>query len=256
MHRYALIRRPGRSFAEGITSAGLGAPDLDLALQQHAAYAQALRDCGLEVIVLEADERFPDGCFVEDTAVALPEIIVIAQPGAESRRGEPEAVAAALSAYRHLVYLRDRDPAARLDGGDVLRIGQRIYAGLSARTNEAGVAALAAIAGPLGYTVSGVPVRDILHLKTGITHAGNRLLVGTEAFCRLPAFQNFEKIETPPDETYAANVLLVNERLIVPAGYPSVTQSLTARGRAPSAALSMSEFEKMDGGLTCLSILF
>jgi dimethylargininase len=255
-HRYALTRRPGLSFAEGITTAGLGAPDLAKAMDQHAAYVQALRDNGLEVAVLDADERFPDGCFVEDTAVVLPEIAVIACPGAESRRGEPEAVAAALARHRPLAYLRERDALARLDGGDVLQIEKCLYAGLSARTNAAGIAALAAVVGPFGYTVYAVPVQDILHLKTGVTYAGKNILVAQESFSALPVFKEFEKITTPSGESYAANILKINDKIIVPKGFPEVARQLSARGFHLAAPVDMSEFQKMDGGLTCLSILY
>ena len=255
MHQYtrALTRRPGANFSAGQTDAALGAPDIEKALAQHHAYCAALEKCGLEVATLEADERFPDGPFVEDTAIVTEEGALITQPGHESRRGEVESIAEVLSSSDLSCERMDGD--ARLDGGDVLRVGDHFYIGLSARTNKAGAEQLQAFLRKRGYTSSEVAINNILHLKTGITSPLEGVLLGQKEFLTRPEFSEYEKIQVPDDEAYAANCLSINGTLLFPAGHPKTQEALETKG-ANILQLEMGEFAKMDGGLTCLSLLW
>ncbi|MHC4984589.1 MAG: dimethylarginine dimethylaminohydrolase family protein [Planctomycetota bacterium] len=250
--QHALVRELGDSFANGLTAADLGEPDLALARRQHAAYRDALGQAGLAVTVLPADENHPDGVFVEDTAVVTPEIAVIARPGAPSRDGEQRAVEQALAADKTIA--RIESPGA-LDGGDVLRVGRRVFVGLSERTNQAGADQLADALGPFAYTVETIVVPDLLHLKTGNTALDDRTLIATPALAGHPAFADYEILTVDADEGYAANCLRVNDSLLVPQECPATVERLGQAGYAV-VALAMSEFRKMDGGLTCLSILW
>jgi dimethylargininase len=229
--------------------------DVALARRQHAAYVNALRGCGLQVVVLPADERFPDGCFVEDTAVILGDVALITNMGAETRNGEQQPVAECLVQWCELITMR---PPATLDGGDVLKVDRQIYVGRSRRTNEAGIDALEDIAKPRGYKVHRVAVEHYLHLKTAVTYAGDNTLLATRQMAqnlrRVADMCPYEIKILPEDSEYAANILLVNGKVIVPDGYPQVIDYF--RGCGVSAEeVQMSEFQKGEGGLTCLSIL-
>lgn len=250
-YKLAITRQPGRSFAQGITTANLGAPDIDLALAQHEQYVAALKTCGLEVINLDADEAFPDGCFVEDTALITPEFAVITNPGATSRRGETATMIPVLERFRLLKFL---DEAVTLDGGDVLRIEKTFYVGLSERTTLAAATALSEIVAPFGYTTMPITVTDILHLKTGVCYIGNQTIVATPPFACRPELAGHRKIETVHAEAYAANCLHINDHLVMAAGFPDLRYKLAQFG-LPILEVEMSEFQKMDGGLTCLSLL-
>jgi dimethylargininase len=252
----AIVRPPGASFAEGLTTAGLGPPDLGLALEQHGAYREALRRSGLEVIELPPDDRHPDSTFVEDTAVLAPRGAILARPGAASRRGEVPAVRAALLPFFPL-------PASihapgTVDGGDVCEAGDVFFVGLSERTNEAGARQLSAWLESHGCEVRLVDIRGaagLLHLKSGIAALGDRRLAVTEALVERPEFFAFGKVTVSRGEEYAANCLLINHTLIAPARFPRFSAALRALGY-PLIELDMSEFRKMDGGLSCLSLRF
>ena len=204
MFSNAIVRRPGPEFSRGITTAGLGVPDYELALEQHARYCEALRTCGLELAVLEPDRDHPDCPFVEDTAVVTGKVAVIARPGAESRRGEETAVAELLSAHRPLERI---EPPGTLDGGDVLRMEKRFFIGLSGRTNYEGARQLVSILDRRGYAVTVIPAGEMLHLKSGVNDAGGGALAVTGGFSRLGAFSGFDLVRVPEEEAYAANCL-------------------------------------------------
>jgi len=252
MFTYAIVRRPGPEFSGGITTATLGLPDYELALEQHARYCEALEACGLELVVLESAPDHPDCPFVEDTAVVTEEVAVIARPGAERRRGEEVAVEEALSPFRPIERI---EPPGTLDGGDVLRVERRMFIGLSERTNFEGARQLGSILTRRGYSVTVVPVGEMLHLKSGVNHAGGGDLAITGGLSKLDAFSRFELVHVPRDEAYAANCLYVNGRLLVAAGFPKALAEYERLGRE-IIELEVSEFRKMDGGLTCLSIRF
>lgn len=248
----AIVRLPGDNFGRGLTTAGLGAPDFRKMLGQHAAYVRALEHLGLEVLSLEPQPSFPDAHFVEDTAVVLPELAVIARPGAAARRGEEESIEPVLRPFRPVA--RIREPGT-LDGGDVLVAGRRIFCGLSGRTNAEGARQLGRLAGELGYALTTVPVASGLHLKSGVNHLGGERLLLTKGMAGSGLFRSFEHVEVDPSEEYAANALLCNGSLVVPAGAVRTRRKLETLGM-PLVVLDVSEARKMDGGLTCLSIRF
>jgi dimethylargininase len=246
----AIARLPAESCSEGLTSAGLGVADFERLQAQHAAYVGALRDAGLDVQVLEAAPRFPDAYFVEDAAVVTPEIAVIARPGAPSRRGEAALIESALAARRPIARI---EAPGTLEGGDVLQIGKRVFIGVTARTDESGARQLEKILFGYGYRCELIPLSHTLHLKSDVNAMSERTVVVTPALAAHEAFADYEKIVVQPDEVYAANVLRVNDRLLMPSGFPRLRERLCATG-VEVVELEMSEAHKMDGGLTCLSL--
>jgi dimethylargininase len=225
--------------------------DLELAVGQHAAYAALLRELGLEVVELPADPAFPDCCFVEDVAVVLDEVALLTRPGASSRRGEVAVIEAALARYRPI----ETTPApATLEGGDVLRVGHTLYAGRSARTNEAGIARLAAVAEPLGYRVVPVTVTGCLHLKSAVTALDQEHLLINRAWLDPAPFRDLDLVDVAPDEPGAANVLRVAGLVIAHPGFPRTLERIAALGYA-LRPLDVSEFLKAEAALTCKSLL-
>ena len=251
MFTNAIVRRPGPDLGDGITTSSLGPPDYEKALRQHAAYCDTLESCGLELITLESDPNFPDCHFVEDTAVVTAKVAVIARPGDQRRRGEEAEIAGVLAEYRPLEQI---ESPGTLDGGDVLEIEGRIFVGLGGRTDGNGARQLQAILEPHGFEVVAVPVGSMLHLKSGVNYAGGVLAV-TGEMASSEVFAEYKKVNIPPEESYAANCLFVNGRLIIAAGFPQAKRLLGDLGHE-IIELDMSEFMKMDGGLTCLSIRF
>jgi dimethylargininase len=253
MFTRALLRKPCRNIVHGLSTAGLGVPDYEKALTQHAAYADALRACGVEVTILAADENYPDSVFIEDTAVLSERVAIITRPGAASRQGEEVVVAESLHwVFEQLEYII---PPGTLEGGDVLRAGDQFFIGISARTNAAGAGQLAAILGKHGYSAIQVPLQHVLHLKTGIAYLeNNRLLAGGE-FVNHPQLGQFQIIPIADDEASAANSIWVNDRVLVPAGFPKTIQAIEKLGYE-TVPLDVSEFRKLDGGLSCLSLRF
>lgn len=254
MFRHALVRPPSPNFASGLTTSGLGEPDFGLALQQHYAYVRALEACGLEVLRLPADDRFPDATFVEDTAIVRVDGAILARPGAPSRAGEVDSVRDRLVAHFP-------DPPAivepgTLDGGDVCEAGDRAFIGISDRTNEAGAEQLAAWFARRGVRPHLVEIREIpglLHLKTGLAALGDGRLLIVPALAEEPVFRRFELVLVPEADSYAANAVRVNGHLLLASGFPGLEIRLRALGY-DVVPLEMSEFRKMDGGLSCLSL--
>ncbi|HEU4723954.1 MAG TPA: arginine deiminase family protein, partial [Candidatus Eisenbacteria bacterium] len=200
--RNAIVRPPGASFLQGLTTVDLGAPDLALARTQHAAYCEALAACGLSLTWLPADERFPDSTFVEDTAVLTPRGAVLTRPGAASRAGEAAAIAPALASF--FPRLRQIESPGTLDGGDVCEAGSSIFIGISERTNEEGARQLAAFLRGDGYEVATVDIRGvpgILHLKSGVAALDEARLVVIPALQDHPAFRRHERLVVDPDES-------------------------------------------------------
>lgn len=252
----AIVRLPGANFADGLSREDLGTPALAQVLAQHEAYCRVLRDCGLSLTVLPADLAHPDGTFVEDTAILLPEGAMVMRPGAEARQGEVAAIADALRA--HYPALARIEAPGTVDGGDICEAGKHVFIGISHRTNEAGAAQLARWLAGRGYTSSTVDVRaiaSILHLKSGIAWLGDRRLLVIAELADHPAFAGVELVCTEPDEDYAANAIRVNDSLLIASGFPRLQSRLKALGYR-CLALDMSEYRKMDGGLSCLSLRF
>jgi dimethylargininase len=252
----ALLRAPGENFAAGITSSSEGPPVLGRALEQHRRYAAALESCGLRTTILPADPRYPDGTFVEDTAIVTPKGAIVTRPGAAARTGETEVIASALT--QHFGKVARIAAPGTLDGGDVCETDREVLIGITARTSEDGARQLAALLGDLGYATTLVDVRGIaglLHLKTGISYLGDGRLAIADGLPRLPAFAAYEVVVVEESESYAANCIRVNDRVLVAAGYPRFADALARLGYDP-LPLEMSEFRKMDGGLSCLSLRF
>lgn len=252
----AIVRPPSTSFAEGITTAELGKPDLELASEQHSAYCTALEKCGLALSRLNPDPRFPDSTFIEDTAVLTRHSAILTRPGATSRRGEVPSVEAALSQFYSSTHTIQ--PPGTLDGGDICQVEDHFLIGLSDRTNELGARQLAKFLAEDGYTsqiVSLVGVEDQLHLKSGLAYLGERRLILTRAMEEINFHGDYELIRIDPDENYAGNCIRVNEYVLIAAGYPKLESKLSDLGYQ-IISLEMSEFQKMDGGLSCLSLRF
>ncbi len=252
----AIVRLPAENFAEGLTAADLGPPDLETALEQHAAYVDALRECGLSVAVFDPDPAFPDSTFVEDPAVLVPECAIITRPGAPSRAGEIEALRPVLRQL--FAEVRSIEAPGTLDGGDVCLAGDHVFIGISERTNEEGAGQLERILSARGYETSRVDIRGLqrlLHLKSGLAWIGERRLVRIDALAGAPAFDDWKPIDVASGEEYAANCVRVNERVLVAAGFPVLERTLREAGLDPWP-IDVSEFRKMDGGLSCLSLRF
>jgi dimethylargininase len=256
MFQHAIVRIPGSNFADGLTGADLGMPDFATALRQHVQYCEALTTCGLEVVTLAADLAHPDSTFVEDTAVLTPQAAILARPGAPSRAGEVSAIREVIDRFFPTCF--EVQAPGTLDGGDICEAGAHFFLGLSQRSNEEGLRQLAGYLDGLRYTASIIDVRDltcILHLKSGIAYLGDNTLVLIEEFAGHPQFKNYKCIVVSAEESYAANCVRVNDRVLIPSGNPKLLAQLEATGFYP-LSLDMSEFRKMDGGLSCLSLRF
>ncbi len=226
--------------------------DVEKAVEQHRQYEACLSDLGVRVISLPAEPGFPDCMFVEDPAVVVDEVAVMTRMGAESRRREGERLAPVLGRFRPLRWLRE---PATLEGGDVLRMGRTLFVGQSARTNAAGIAQLAGLLEPLGYSVLPVEVSGCLHLKSACCALGDRTLLANRDWVNTEAFTGFEIAGVSPEEPGAANVLTIGGTALVPAAYPATARVLEELGW-PVRRLDISELMKAEAGLTCSSILF
>lgn len=252
----AFVRPPGASFASGLTEAGLGAPDPALARTQHAAYCAALERCGLAVTALPADDEFPDSTFVEDTAILRADVAILTRPGAAARAGEVARIAPALRAA--FAQVQTIEAPGTVDGGDVCQAGNHFLIGISARTNAEGARQLAALLAQRGCSADTIDIRGlpgILHLKSALTYLGAGRVAVMAALATHPALERFERLPVAADETYAANCLRLNDSVLIAAGFPRFAADLAALSIA-TIALDMSEFRKMDGALTCLSLRF
>ncbi len=252
MFKHAIARKPGQDFAQGITTSNLGTPSYELILEQHAAYIETLRSLGLEVIVLDPLLGCPDAYFVEDTAVVTPDVAIITNPGAESRRGEVQTIASTLAEYRETLHI---EAPGTVDGGDVLMVGKDLYIGISDRTNREGAEQVASMLEVYRNTCTMVPVLSGLHLKFGVNYVGQNALLLTEAYADLDQFRQHDKIVVDKSEEHAANTLLINNSLITPRGFPKTREKLLALD-VNIIELDVSEVRKMDGSLTCMSLRF
>jgi dimethylargininase len=254
MFKNAIVRRPGHSLVNGITSAPeLGKPDYELAIKQHDAYIEVLKSCGVEVTVLEADERFPDSCFVEDVAVCTKKFAMIAKPGALSRRGEEKEIIEVIKKfYNDIEYIKK---SGTLEGGDVMIVGDHFYVGLSKRSNREGAKQLIKALKKYGMSGSIVEMSEMLHLKSGLAYLEDNVLLITGEFINNLEFKKFNKIIIDEEEAYSANCIRVNDYLLVPAGYPKTKEKIEAAG-FKVIAVDTSEYRKVNGGLSCLSLRF
>ncbi|CZH47851.1 TPA: N(G),N(G)-dimethylarginine dimethylaminohydrolase [Legionella pneumophila] len=255
MFKNAIVRTPSSTMINGLTtSADLGKPNYELALIQHQNYIKALSTCGLEVTVLPDLEQFPDACFVEDVSLLTEQFAVLTCPGAESRRDEVQEIEPSIQAF-----FKDRifriNPPGRLEAGDVLRIDNHFFIGLSERTNKEGAEQLIYLLNQHGYTASVIQLKKFLHLKTGVSYLNNDYVLVSGELINHQAFGHLKQIVVSPEEAYAANCIMINEIVLLPKGCPKITHHLSELGFS-IIELDMSEFRKLDGGLSCLSLRF
>jgi dimethylargininase len=256
MFKHAIVRKPAPNFSDGLTSATLGKPDYPKALAQHEDYCQALVRCGLELTRLDPDPRFPDSTFVEDTAVLIAAGAILTRPGAPSREGEVRSISGVLSEF----FPSPKAIAApgTLDGGDICEADGTTFIGISERTNPEGAQQLAGLLALQRLRSVLVDIRGvggILHLKSGLAYLGEGRIAVIPELSNREAFRGYEVVLVPPGEEYAANCLRVNEHLLMASGFPKTEEALARLGYSV-LRLDMSEFQKMDGGLSCLSLRF
>jgi len=248
----AIVRPPSARMGECLLTHLDRAPiDIGLAREQHSAYANALAEAGLALIRLDPIDDCPDSVFVEDPVVVLDELAVVARPATDSRRAERESLETALRPIREIARL---EAPATLEGGDVIHAGRDLFVGVSSRTNEEGVRQLREKVGPLGYTVTGVPVTGCLHLKTGACHIGGGAILANPRWVDTGAFGDREVVGVSEDEPWSANGVLVGETIVVPAGAAKTSALLRERG-LKVVEVGLSEMQKAEGSATCLSVL-
>jgi dimethylargininase len=226
--------------------------DVAKAIAEHQAYEICLAELGIKVVSLSSEPAFPDAVFVEDAAVVVDEIGVIANMGAQSRRGEVTSIAKALAPYRPLKYLSE---PATLDGGDVLRIGRTLFVGVSQRTNEAGYNQLKEFLKPYEYRVIPVAVSGCLHLKSACSSLGPGTILINRAWVNAEPFRGIELLDVPEGEPAAANTLLIGDVVMVPAAFPR-THSLLEKQGFRVRPVDVSELQKAEAGVTCCSLIF
>jgi dimethylargininase len=233
------------------TYVGHDAIDLAVATRQHAGYRDALRACGATVVTLDANRHLADGVFVEDTAIVLDEVAVMMSMGAASRRPECAAIESALAQHRPIERV---SLPATIDGGDVVRAGRALYVGASPRTNAAGIAALRDVVRPYGYTVAAIPVRECLHLKTACSSLPDgRFLVNAE-WIDVSPLPSSALLHVPRDEPWAGDVLAIDSTIVASDAFPETIGELEKTFRV--LPVSVSEFAKAEGGVTCMSLVF
>lgn len=253
MFKHAIIRDVSKNFQNGITTAKLGKPVYSTALFQHKDYSDALEKCGLKILSLEAEEKFPDSTFVEDTAVVNEDFAIIANLGAPSRKGEEVEIKQVLEKFYDIV--ESIEKPGTLEGGDVLRIEEDYFVGLSQRTNKRGALQLKEILKTYGYSCSLVKLNKVLHLKTGIAYIGDGNLIASGEFVTNPVFQDFNIINVGKEESYATNCIRVNDYILLAKGFVKIKSAILRLGYNV-LELDMTEFRKLDGGLSCLSLRF
>lgn len=249
----AIVRRPCPQIIYGLTNSKLGKPDYYTALKQHDQYIEALQRCGLEVIILNEDSNFPDSVFVEDTAVCTNKFALISKPGAEERSEETQLIEPVLQNFFDQLECINKN--GTLDGGDIMQVNETFYIGISGRTNQEGANQFAQILEK--YDMKGIKVAlsEMLHLKTGLSYLENNCLLISGEFLHNPLFDNFNKIIVDQKELYAANSLWINEKILVPEGFNNTRKKIEQSG-FETLIIDTSEFRKVDGGLSCLSLRF
>ena len=253
MFTRAIVRTPCQAMVNGLSSADLGLPDYTKALDQHADYVRALNECGLQVTVLPADEAYPDSTFVEDVALMTRPCAILTNPGAPTRRGEAASIHATLGQfYTHVEII---ESPGSVEAGDIMMVGEHFYIGLSERTNESGAAQMIAILQKHGMQGSMVELTEVLHLKTGLGYLENNNLLACGEFLHKSEFQTFNLLKVVPDEAYAANSVWINGTVLTPKGFPKTREMIASAGYE-IREVDVSEFQKLDGGLSCLSLRF
>jgi len=246
----ALVREPGNSYSRCISCHPLKASiDLGKARLQHAEYRKVLSDLGLEVITVPRDDTNADSCFVEDNAVVHDKRALMCRMARKSRRNEVEAVADVLGQYLKIAHAK---PPATVEGGDVIHFEDRLVSGVSQRTNPAGVSQMSEW---LGVKIDSIRDLGMVHLKSYATYLGRNTLIASSRFAKHELFTQLTVIEVPDQEAYAADTLAIGDTVLMASGRP-VAQSLVKQAGFKVVPLDVSEIEKCEGALTCLSILF
>ncbi len=253
MFKRAIVRTPGRSLVDGLTTASMCVPDYKLALVQHSAYIEALKECGLDVLVLDADERYPDSTFVEDVALLTKDCAIITNPGTPSRNGEIVEIKKVLGGYYSSI--EEVCNPGIIEAGDIMMVGSHFYIGLSERTNDQGAKQVIEFLEKYGMSGSVIKLEEVLHLKTGLAYLEENNLVACGEFLTKEEFQKFNILKIDKEESYAANCIWVNDRVIVPKGFPKASNIIANAGYS-IIELDVSEFQKLDGGLSCLSLRY
>ncbi len=253
MFKNAIVRTPCSGIVKGLTSVNLGKPDYRKALKQHLKYIEALESCGVKVRVLDPEPGYPDSTFIEDIALCTMKVAVVTNPGASTRKGEIEGIRQILEEY--FDNIDEIISPGTVEAGDVMMVNDHFYIGLSKRTNIRGASQLLKILNEYSMTGSMIPLATMLHLKSGVSYLGNNtLLLGGEFKVR-KELAGFNKIEIDDDEIYAANSLWINGKILLPDGFPKTRKKIENAG-FETIALDVSEFRKVDGGLSCLSLRF
>jgi len=253
MFRNAIVRKPSGSITDGLSTSDLGKPVYSIALEQHEKYTETLRKIGLEVRVLPSEESFPDSTFIEDVALCTPHCAIITRPGAESRRGETAGLKNVLREYYSAI--EEISFPGTLEAGDVMMVGKHFHIGISNRTNTAGADQLIDILEKYNLTGSKVPLNKMLHLKSGVSYLENNIMLAAGEFRNDKIFDRYTIIDVGDNESYAANSLWINGKVIVAEGFPETRAKIEKAG-FETIALNVSEFRKVDGGLSCLSLRF
>ncbi len=251
----AIVRIPCDRFPEGITPGSLGKADVASARKQHQAYIETLKACGVKVTVLEAENDFPDSCFVEDPAIVTDRVAIITRFGAASRSGETPLILPAITAV-YGDHIETIQAPGTVEGGDICQVGEHFFIGLSLRTNDEGARQLGEILKKYGFTSSTIDIRKyktVLHLKTGMSYLGNDTFIVMPEIMDEPELKKYTKLVVTPEESYAANCIRVNDFVIIPAGFTNAIAQVEGAG-FKTLPLEMSEFRKQDGGLSCLSL--
>jgi len=226
--------------------------DLVRAEEQHHTYEGLLGKLGARVISLPAEPELPDSMFVEDPAIVLDELAVILPLGTETRRAEADSLATELAKFRPLEYVR---LPGTLEGGDVLRLGRKLFVGLTRRSNPEGIRQLTAIVERHAYEVITVPVTGCLHLKSAATYLGENTLLANRNWFDAAPFAPCAWVDVDPDEPHAANALALRGTVVFPASFPKTLGRIAALGFHVTS-LDISELQKAESGLTCSSLLF
>jgi dimethylargininase len=249
----AIVRKPCPEMVNGLTSAILGKPDYFKAIEQHSRYVDILKECGLQVTVLDSDSKFPDSTFVEDVALCTSKCAVISNPGASSRNGEKQGIKPVLQEFYNTI--EEITNPGTLDAGDVMMVDNHFYIGISERTNHDGAEQLINILQKYNMTGSKVPLKEMLHLKTGLSYLEQNTLLISGEFVRNPEFKKYSRIIVDENEQYAANSLWINGNVLVPRGFNETKNKIEKAGYK-TIEIDVSEFRKLDGGLSCLSLRF
>ncbi len=253
MVKHAVVRKVSQNFQYGLTTSNLGKPDYNTAINQHSDYIEAMKKCGLNVKILESDDKFPDSPFVEDTAVVNKDFVVISNLGAPTRKGEEKDIKKVMEEFYDNI--KSIEKPGTLEGGDVMKVENEYFIGISKRTNKKGALQLREILKKYGYSSSLISLKNVIHLKTGVAYIGDNNIIASGEFIKNPLFKDYNIIEVEEDESYATNLIRVNEYVLIAKGFKRLKDSILGLGYK-ILENDMSEFRKMDGGLSCLSLRF